>query len=286
MEDDRFYSKLKTKAVNVANKPLSLCFHIGYKCNMKCYYCFAPFTEDYFIRLRTHELIERLNLWGKIRVVISGGEPFMYGDLLYDTLTALKESGHVTFVSTNGSLLNKLKNFCGLIDWLDISLPGSNREIYFKTRGEDTFDKVSASIKEAVNLGFRVRLSYLVCEKNISDVTLFPDYAIKLGVNNIRFSIEQTKNGEINTPSRLECFNFIREALNKYEGTLKIYYPFDNEFHRYHLNGYLVLEPDGSLYRSHVLPSNYLGNIMSISFDDNNLIKIYKEQVNLFVIEE
>ena len=124
---------------------------------------------------------------------------------LINVLTQLKKYGCYTIVSTNGTIhIKDIKKYFGLIDWFDVSIPATNRELYHKIRGYDCFDIVVSFIKSLVNNGQRVRLSYTISKENVHDWKMLPQFTKNLGINNLRVGhTYQPKTGEPATQSRL-----------------------------------------------------------------------------------
>ena len=105
--------------------PISVDLRITGRCNLKCMYCFGASNE-------AKEL--DLNMWIKILdllhqnqvqyVVITGGEPTLYPDLLI-LLKYAKKIGFKIVLSSNG-LNNDLLRYCKYVDVLSLPLDGDN----------------------------------------------------------------------------------------------------------------------------------------------------------------
>ena len=199
LEEDRYYTNNYSKALGFLSIPLTACFHIGYKCNLKCPFCLSPFETIENNKINYTSICNFIKSNKIMRVVISGGEPLLYLDELPVMLKNLKKLGCHTIVSTNGTLpFKNIENYLDLIDWFDISLPATNRDLYCQIRGDDYFERVITFIQELITTGRRVRLSYMVSENNLHDVKRFPLLAVSLGIKNIRIThTYQSRTGEL-----------------------------------------------------------------------------------------
>jgi len=84
-------------------------YHLTNKCNMRCKYCFAGFseiknTENLSFR-QNLLLIQQLKDAGFEKINFAGGEPMLHPQI-FELLQFAKEIGFVTSIITNGSRLN------------------------------------------------------------------------------------------------------------------------------------------------------------------------------------
>jgi molybdenum cofactor biosynthesis enzyme MoaA len=162
-------------------------------CNLACNYCFnrapaAVATAKDFISLRLAETVfENLrNLCepDKLRVHLSGGEPFLHPELC-QLVARAKHHGFFVTIVTNGTFLTPTVSTELLesgLDELRISVDGPTAEAHNRNRG-NTFAKIIAGIKAIKAAGFskRVVLSATIATNNVSDMHAFPYFAARLG---------------------------------------------------------------------------------------------------------
>ena len=279
-ETDRFYYDDKGDVIT----PITLCYHIGYKCNLNCDYCLSKNGVNGASAKNLINYIKYIKDWKPLRIVISGGEPLLYIKELSAILKCLKDSNINTFVSTNGTLIEKeYSKIRGLVDWYDISLPAISKETYFNVRGEDRFKEVLRGIDFLVKNGERIRLTFTINEHNENEVLDFPEFAIACGVDNIRIGHTYSYfDGKI---KQKIWKNEYQSKISKYNDKLKIYYPLSDKQLALYNNGYIVLESDGSVYRSMVNRKNYICNIAEVEKYKDTFSKIGKLQIQLFAEE-
>lgn len=274
LDHDRFYS---SKENNELQKPISglltMCVHLGYNCNLHCMYCSSKDyegTESPFILDDLEKFLLRNNI---PRVVISGGEPFLYSEKLVQYLRVIKKCGAYSFVSTNGTLPQNIsQEILDLIDWVDISLPATTPQLYQEIRGSDHFYEALSFIHRMVNANKRVRISYTLSSHNIADVFELPSFSKTIGVSNIRISHTYgLREGLIWTP---EQSTILKARFSEIYPEALIYTPLSVEELDAYQRGYLLLAPDGFLY---VFNTSYTNRLFSIKdaflMENENRIK-------------
>jgi radical SAM protein with 4Fe4S-binding SPASM domain len=130
------------------------------------------------------DFIEHLKDLGIPLVFLSGGEPLLRDDISI-LLTALKEAGIRTVLSTNGTLitsktLDLLKN--SGIAYVAISLHGSPATHDELTGVPGTFNKVARAIEVLKSQGIPVCLKTSVTSKTLKDVPWVLEWGLSRGV--------------------------------------------------------------------------------------------------------
>ena len=277
VERDRFYAEDKVNNCY----PITLCYNIGYNCNLSCDYCLAKHRKSRIEKMNILDVVDLIKGWRPLRIVISGGEPLMYSNELYKVLVALKENGINTFVSTNGILVEETySDLKGLIDWYDISLPALKKQSYSKIRGDDKFETVVKAIDFLVNKNKRVRLTFTINGENINEIHQIPRFVMEHGISNLRLSHTYSYND-----CTIACKlwnNQLKKFFSTYEDKIDIYYPLsDDQLENYNMS-YLIFEKDGSVYTGSVNDDKYLFHIKDIEKNKERILDIGKLQLELF----
>lgn len=259
IKNDRFYiSQGNEKRIDGL---LTCCVHIGYECNLRCSYCLSPYYKENLKEIPVNSIVQFIKEQAIPRVVVSGGEPFMYTKKLFELAKKLKEIPTALLVSTNGLLINpnnpEIKEVLEYIDWIDISLPAATKTTYKALRGIDGFEKVISTITELISKNHSVRLSFNITKDNLSEFKAFLDLAKKLNVTNIRIS----ETFEANMP--LEN-NLLTEELEVGHIQIKnVYFPLSEEQLKHYREGYLVIRHDGTLFKCSTIDQCIIGSIDS-----------------------
>lgn len=156
-------------------KPVICNYYLTYRCNARCPFCAIWKDRSVPANREASPAVVCRNL-GDVRrlgvriVDFTGGEP-----LLYHGLTAVlryaKTLGMWTTVTTNGIRYAEMaREIAGLVDILQFSLHGSDRESHDAVTVSPSFDKVRAGIETARMLGERPSLIHTVTDDNIEAV--------------------------------------------------------------------------------------------------------------------
>lgn len=155
----------------------SLLLLVTSKCNLKCVHCLLYGHKHRLPDLdidNLYKLILDVKLMGCKKVMLYGGEPFLWNHL-FPLCYFIKENGMYLSIFTNGTLLNNhhLKILTKLgIDLLSISIFGL-REIHDKfVNKRGAFDLTFNNINRALDYGLKLRLSICAAKLNINDCYL------------------------------------------------------------------------------------------------------------------
>ena len=150
------------------------------RCNLRCFYCmpeegitYAPKKElmSFAEMYRTVELFSRHGI-EKIR--ITGGEPFLWKDMM----TFLKAISKIPTlkkiaITTNGTLIHdKLEGLKKLgVDTINLSLDSVNPDTFFRITRRDDYAKVMSTMQKMLDLDIKVKINMVVMNnKNADDI--------------------------------------------------------------------------------------------------------------------
>jgi len=173
---------------------------ITFYCNLACTYCSADSTL-----LRRREVprgqiidtplfksaLEQARDLGAVVLEITGGEPFLYKDLL-EVLKYADDLGYITLLATNGTLINEesarvLAKLDGLNN-LQITLDGSTPQVHSYTRGP-TFRRVIKTLELLKRYEVPVIINTVVNKMNIHDIENIATLSKKLGAKLYKVSL-------------------------------------------------------------------------------------------------
>lgn len=121
-------------------------FPITWQCNLSCAFCCSKRRGPVNINESLLSVYEKK---GQVPwVYITGGEPFLLGQKLFDTCDTLRSNGFKVGVTTNGTFFNP--EIAKHVDRLGISLDGC-KEYHDTYRGAGVFDKALMLLKAVVN---------------------------------------------------------------------------------------------------------------------------------------
>ncbi|MFQ5863088.1 MAG: methyltransferase domain-containing protein, partial [Candidatus Brocadiales bacterium] len=169
-----------------------LWIHTNNSCNLSCAHCLVDSSPS-GDKGRPTETITRImdeaRELGVTQFYLTGGEPFLRQDFLELVKHALRDDNSRLTILTNGTILDDrrlrgLQSFSAPRLHLQISLDGSRPEINDPIRGEGSFQKIVAGIKQAAKTGLRTTVSTVITSHNVEDVCRITKLLPSLGVYN------------------------------------------------------------------------------------------------------
>ena len=160
-------------------RPAVLAHTINAECNLRCPFC--PFWRKKGREMSKEEIFDflaRCRDFGIVVYNVWATEPLLREDL-GECLRYAKSLGMITFVITNGTLLEERIDRLEYCDYLAVSVDGL--ESYRRIRGGD-LDRVIEGIKEAKRAGIRTLINCVLSDANIHEAEDLVKMARNLGV--------------------------------------------------------------------------------------------------------
>lgn len=159
-------------------------------CNLRCKHCYGQFEKPVVLQPDKFELyLRQLYNYGTTRLTITGGEPFLLGDNLWNYIQVARRIGlPFIAVTTNGTVpLNNIEKIIESVDLLQISVDG-NQKIHDEIRGDGTYNKTTEFIcKVSAICNNKVGVMMSLHKMNFSQLQFVHDFARH---NNISFAVE------------------------------------------------------------------------------------------------
>ena len=174
--------------------PITLQFELTGQCNLKCKHCYNRSGDADRQTLMTPEkwceLARQIVSDGGIfQCIISGGEPLLLGDKLFDVMDILHDDGTSFVVITNALLLTKkfVRRFAKYrYFWFQISIDGSTAQLHDEFRGvEGSFARAVNGALEISDAGIPLVIAHTVTPKNLNRVEDMINLSYNLGANSI-----------------------------------------------------------------------------------------------------
>ena len=269
------------------NYPITLQFELTGQCNLKCKHCYnrsgdrdrdTLMTVDRWLEL-SHRIVAD---GGIFQCIISGGEPLLLGDRLFDIMDILHDDGTSFVVITNALLLTreKVKRFAKYrYFWFQISIDGASAAVHDKFRGVDgSFDKAINGALEISDAGIPLVIAHTVTPENLSQVEDMVNLAYQLGANSIIMG-EVTPSGRayehadiiLNDEQKNILYGRIEELGKKFNGKLTIQRSAElkTQMEKYsvEVNGGGIIRPNGD-FRLDCMAPFVIGNVLERSIKD------------------
>jgi MoaA/NifB/PqqE/SkfB family radical SAM enzyme len=166
----------------------SVLVELTYRCNLDCFFCYNDLglrgeplrTGQYFEFFADLRDLQVLNL------TLSGGEPLAHPDFLRLGARA-RELGFVVRVKSNGHALRgeAARRLRDEVDpyLVEVSLHGANAATHDRqTRVAGSFDRLLANLREALDLGLRIKMNSTMTAWNEGEIEGMLALADSLGV--------------------------------------------------------------------------------------------------------
>ncbi len=186
-------------------------------CPLSCSYCFKDNNATHSLEKGyLFKLIDEAAENGIVTVLLSGGEPLLYPDLI-KVVEKLKQKRICTYISTSGVGLNShlLKELLYIgLDMLYISLNGSKKEINELSR--DGYDEAIQAMKMCESAEIPYRINWVARNDNIKDLTALIRMAKERNAQGIDIlSNKSSKNGVIASPLTSMDMNLLIDIYRK-----------------------------------------------------------------------
>jgi radical SAM protein with 4Fe4S-binding SPASM domain len=160
--------------------------HLTNRCNLRCRHCCFDSGRSAMAELPTRRiraLLAEATALGAREIHVTGGEPFVRGDVFEVVAEAVRQGARVR-VQSNGTALDRrrLQILSALgIHELMISLDGPE-EVHDSIRGRGTYAKAWNAVRTAQALGIPVRVNTVVMRRNLGTIPLLLSRTVDLGL--------------------------------------------------------------------------------------------------------
>ncbi len=154
------------------------CTIFTYGCNLRCPFCHnASLVTDKPEEISKDEILSYLKKRCRVLdgVCITGGEPLMHGESLYELIREIRSLGLLVKLDTNGAYPDRLEYVIkqGLVDYVAMDIKNS-KEKYALTTGLDTLDispfEKSVEILKNSDIDYELRTTIIKEYHTIEDI--------------------------------------------------------------------------------------------------------------------
>lgn len=216
--------------------PIGAQLELTTRCNQKCIQCYnaSGTTEEVNLSIEEWKKVaHQLGKMGIFQCVISGGEPLLLGEGLFEILDVLHSYGIKLILISNGMLIDQ-KMISRLskyeISWFQISIDGSRPEIHDLIRGAKSWYKALNAANLVREAGMPLVVAHTVVNANFDYLREMIDMAYLLGAFRFSFGAFQLSGRAISNYTQLaltdEQINQINEIANykiiEYRGRMQV----------------------------------------------------------------
>lgn len=266
----------------------SLQFELTSHCNMFCKHCYnnsgiSNTVSDLMTGEKWVEFSNYLvNQGGIFECILSGGEPLLLGERLFEIMDILHNDGTCFMLLTNGFLITdesakRLRKY--RYHWLQISIDGVTAEYHdsFRQRKGSWNKAVEGALKISENK-IPLKIAHCVTPYNLQSIDEVCEFAYFLGascitVGQLCFSGRAAHNKELLLSDTQQKFLYrkVEENIAKYAGKMKVKSSnsvrMGLERHRRNPNSGAIIRPNGDIRIDGMAPF-VIGNILLEDFAD------------------
>lgn len=264
----------------------SLQFELTSHCNMFCKHCYnnsgiSNKISDLMTGEKWVEFAKYLVKKGGIfECILSGGEPLLLGERLFEIMDILHDDGTCFMLLTNGFLITdesakRLQKY--RYHWLQISIDGVNAEYhdFFRQREGCWKKAVEGALKISENK-IPLKIAHCVTPYNLQDIDEMCKFAYSLGascitIGQLCFSGRAAQNKELLLSNAQQKFLYqkVEENLSKYDGKMKVKSSNSVQMglkrHKRRPNSGAIIRPNGDIRIDGMAPF-VIGNILIEDF--------------------
>ena len=204
--------------------PLNIQFEVTSKCNLACKHCYNRSGQhqkqpDIPFETLLKACRELSSFGGLFQATISGGEPLLLGERLWDMLDILHADGTIFNMITNGILftantLEHLKKY--RFYWVQISIDSYTPDDHDEFRGmKGGWEKAVKAAYSVALSGLPLRIASSIRPKHIGNIERFVKMAINLGASYLVIGEIMPSGRAFDNPeiflSPLDRDNFLKE---------------------------------------------------------------------------
>lgn len=175
---------MKIKGIN--RLPPVIDFLITSKCNLNCPFCFGPKEQSELPYSTLKKIIAKACRKGIKSVIISGGEPLLYANIVNLIHYCWYQNLHIVLV-TNGILLKKkMSKILPYIDWISLPIESADIALNDKLRyGYNNYLKLVLDLIKEIQHNYssvKIKLGTVVSKKNINQLDQIADLLHKKNI--------------------------------------------------------------------------------------------------------
>ncbi|MHA1360541.1 MAG: radical SAM/SPASM domain-containing protein [Candidatus Helarchaeota archaeon] len=274
------------------DNPIGCQLELTHKCNLNCIHCYnrsgKNAKEQDIPWKKWIEIAKELADLELCEIVISGGEPLILGNKLFELMDILNDAGVVFVFISNGTLmkpeyLDKFSRY--MYSWFQISIDGSTKVHHEKIRGkEGNWEKVVKCAANVDEIGIPTVIAHVVTKINVHGLEDMIDLAYYLGARKIICekyiysgrAIDNDAQLEL-TPQEYDYFcQVIVKKIEEFRDQMIVKQNPDPGFYlrlrAIEPNGVLLIRPNGDIKIDCIAPA-VIGNV-----NDSSIAEIWQKK--------
>jgi radical SAM protein with 4Fe4S-binding SPASM domain len=177
----------------ISNTISDLWIHLSDKCNLNCPFCYSNSGADNNYTLDHEKIVaflEQIDKNNRNSIILSGGEPFLYKNLIQLVKSIREMSFKSILIITNGTVGEEMyKEAIQYVDGIQVSVDGTVADIHDVSRGTGSYAKMIKNLKLLKQYGVKkLIISFTPTTNNIQDLPNVPKFAYHNNINAIHIT--------------------------------------------------------------------------------------------------
>lgn len=267
--------------------PLSIQYELTTKCNLYCRHCYNCSGDNQSVDKMDVENWKKLSKefvenGGVFQCILSGGEPLLLGDSLFDIMDILDADGTIFLLITNGynmtaETIKRLKKY--RYQWIQISIDGASSEAHDRLRQKKgSWERAINAALMVADAGLPLTIAHSVTPDEIEKIPDMAKLAYHCGASNLIIGeIFSSGRAAINTEllmnneQRVKIWNTVEKLSVLYNARMIISHSANNKIQLNEAmelpNTGVIIRPNGDIRLECIAPF-VIGNVVSSSFFD------------------
>lgn len=267
------------------SSPLKVTLELTDKCNQHCIHCYNNSGATKSNDMSIDKWISVCHQLGKMKVfscILSGGEPTLFGERLFELLEVMGEYEISFGMNTNGTLINeevitKLQGYN--FEWIQISMDGAKEETHNLIRRCNCWERMLFGAKLIRESGIPLTISFVINKFNYKEIGEAVDLCYFFGAKKIVFTIfeclgrakENVSSLGLNTEEKVLIYKKISKKHKQYIGIMDVQIIPESvlaqAFQVNMINDTILIRPNGDVKIGCFMPF-VIGNVQSGSIQD------------------
>lgn len=209
--------------------------YITEKCQLRCGHCYMGDRLERGLTLnfdRASQIMERCRTLGGEYITFLGGEPTLHPDLPELVDRAVDLGFRQVMINSNGLLEKTIDRIApSKLHYISFSVDGASPETHDAIRGEGTYRKTIACIRQTVDAGYSVRIICTISQRNIHEATDLLNLADEIGIGMVNFhvfseegrGIANAEDWSLSAQDWISFYEFLEQIKDNYKTS--IWYP-------------------------------------------------------------
>lgn len=260
--------------------PVGVQFELTYACNQKCIHCYnqsgGKHAEKEMSLDEWKKLAHRVGEMGVFQCIISGGEPTLLKEGLFEILDILDSYGIEIVLISNGfdltaDYVKRLRKYT--YNWFQISIDGSRPDVHDFIRGTPSWKNAIKAANYVKQAGIPLVISHAITKTNHEFIDEMVEMAYLIGAKRIITgpftyagrAVVNIDEIELSKDEKKSIYEYLHKLRKQYHGRIEVAIameePLGLRIKQCDINGGFLIRPNGDVKIDCMAPF-IIGNVL------------------------